>query len=327
MQRTPGLNRESRNLDEVDPGAEIGWRALYPFASHEIQVQGHRYHYLDEHPADVDDAETLLMVHGNPTWSFHWRNLIEHWRTSRRCVAPDHLGSGLSDKPANGAYRLTDHVANLVQLIESLDLRDVTLVAQDWGGAIGLGAALRVPERFSRFVLLNTGAFPPPSIPWRIRACRLPVLGQLMMRGLNVFSLAALRMTMVRREQLTLPEQQGYLAPYGSWAERIGVYQFVRDIPASRRHPTYDTLAQIEAQLPSLADRPMQLIWGMRDWCFTPSCLARFEAIFPNAEVDRLEDAGHWVVEDATEQVVSRMDQFFLTHPIHQTTGCDDVPA
>lgn len=256
-------------------------------------------------------AETILFVHGNPTWSFHWRRLIVAWRDRWRCVAPDHLGSGLSDKPIDWSYRLSDHIENLIRLIESLDLRNMTLVAQDWGGAIGLGAALETPHRFSRFVLFNTGAFRPWFIPWRIRACRVPLLGRLAVQGGNLFSLAALRMTMVHPERLTQAERQGYLAPYRSWSDRVGVHRFVQDIPASLRHPTYQTLAEIENRLPRLADRPFQFIWGMRDWCFRPDCLDKFLSIIPAAEVHRLADAGHWVVEDASEEVRQLAEHFF----------------
>jgi haloalkane dehalogenase len=128
-------------------------------------------HYLDEGPATPagERRETLLFVHGNPTWSFHWRNLIALLRPRYRLIAPDHVGCGLSDKPQK-FLRLDDHIDNLVTLVETLDLENATLVAQDWGGAIGLGAMLRMPERLVRIVLFNTGAFPPRYITWRIRA-------------------------------------------------------------------------------------------------------------------------------------------------------------
>src|SRR5207244_2671295 len=142
------------------------------------------------------------------------------------------------------------------------------LVAQDWGGAIGLGTMVRLPDRFQRIVLFNTGAFPPAYIPWRIRACRIPLLGQLAVQGAGVFSRAALRMTLARRKWLDPTVAAGYLAPYNSWSRRRAVYGFVKDIPAGPRHPTWQTLAKIESQLPALADRPALLIWGLRDWCF-----------------------------------------------------------
>ena len=138
--------------------ASSDWRSLYPFESHELWLDSLRYHYLDE-----GSGEPLLMVHGNPTWSFYWRNLILALRDDYRTIAPDHIGCGLSDKPENYCYTLAQHIDNLVQLIRELDLTNITLLAHDWGGSIGLGAALELPERFSRIVLFNTAAFPPPS--------------------------------------------------------------------------------------------------------------------------------------------------------------------
>ena len=198
--------------------------------------------------------------------------------------------------------QLTDHIDNLLSLVETLDLRRVTLVAQDWGGAIGLGCVLRATDRFERIALLNTGAFPPWFIPWRIRCCRWPLVGRLALQGANAFSRAALRMTLGRCHKLDSRVEEAYLAPYHDWQSRAAVYQFVRDIPLSKRHPTWGTLEQIEAGLPQLARLPIQLIWGMQDWCFTPECLDRFCQYWPQAEVHRLADVGHWALEDAPEE-------------------------
>jgi pimeloyl-ACP methyl ester carboxylesterase len=284
------------------------WRALYPFASQFAEIGGQRMHYLDE-----GRGPTLLLVHGNPTWSFHWRELIVGLRPKHRLVAPDHIGCGLSDKPQSYNYRLAQHIDNLVQLIETLNLCEITLLAQDWGGAIGLGAALRVPDRFSRFVLFNTAAFRSTretKIPWRIRICRTLLLGTFAVRGLNAFVRAALRMAVAKRDRLTPAVRAGITAPYDTWAHRVAIDRFVRDIPISRRHPSYATLAEIEHNLSRLADKPFQFIWGMRDWCFTPAFLDRFIGFFPSAEVHRFEDAGHWVVEDAHERIVSLIERF-----------------
>jgi cis-3-alkyl-4-acyloxetan-2-one decarboxylase len=188
----------------------------------------------------------------------------------------------------------------------------VTLIVQDWGGAIGLGAMLRSPERLNRIVLFNTGAFPPRYIPWRIRACRIPLVGKFAVQGANAFSRAALRMTLSRKRQLDPAVAAGYIAPYDSWANRRAVYGFVKDIPNSPNDPTWQTLAKIESQLPSFADRPAQLVWGMRDWCFRPDCLERFEQAWPHAEVHRLADVGHWVVEDAAQEVLPLVQQFLV---------------
>jgi len=285
--------------------AAADWKSLYPFESRRLDLDGLGYHYLDE-----GVGPPLLFVHGNPTWSFYWRNLILAFRDRFRAIAVDHMGCGLSDKPQRYSYTLSRHVANLDRLIEQLDLRDVTLVAHDWGGAIALGAALQQPERVGRLVLFNTGAFPPPFIPLRIRACRTPLLGSVALRGLNLFARAALRMAVEKPERMTPAVRAGLLAPYDNWAHRVAVDGFVRDIPMSPRHPTWQTLAEIEAGLPTLAHLPSLLVWGMRDWCFTPECLRRFECVFPQAEVHRLEDAGHYVVEDAHETIVPLVERF-----------------
>jgi pimeloyl-ACP methyl ester carboxylesterase len=273
-------------------------RALCPFKSHWLDLDGSRLHYLDEGPAAAE--RTLLFVHGNPTWSFHWRRLIARFRGENRCVAMDHLGCGLSDRQPR-PLRLADHIANVCRLVESLDLRRITLVAQDWGGAIGLGALLAERERFEQIVLFNTGAFRPWFIPRRIRVCRMPVVGKLAVQGGNAFSRAALTMTLARRRRLDPAVAAGYLAPYDSWLRRAAVYQFVKDIPLSANHPTWQTLGAIEDQLPKLADMPSLLVWGERDWCFTTECLDRFAAAWPQAEVRRLPDVGHWVLEDAPD--------------------------
>jgi haloalkane dehalogenase len=275
------------------------WRQLYPFESRWLDIRAGRMHYLDEGPATVSDAAppTLLFVHGNPTWSFHWRNFVTSLRAEHRCVAVDHIGCGLSDKPQR-LFTLDDHIANLCTLVEKLDLKRVTLVAQDWGGAIGLGALLQSVGRFERIVLFNTGAFPPPYIPWRIRACRIPVLGRLAVQGANLFSRAALRMTLARRNALEPAVAAGYLAPYDSWQHRTAVYGFVRDIPSGPKDKTWQTLAEIERRLPEISELPICLIWGMLDWCFRPDCLDRFRSAWPQSEIHRLLEVGHWVVED-----------------------------
>jgi len=291
------------------------WRVLYPFQSHAITLGGHRCHYLDEGAGPV-----LLMVHGNPTWSFYWRELIKAFRPDFRVVAPDHIGCGLSDKPdeASYPYRLQQRVDDLRGLIEQLGLRRITLVAHDWGGAIGMGAAAAIPERFSRFVLLNTAAFRARRCPLRIRVCRVPLLGRLGVQGLNLFARVALRMAVCRRERMTPAVRAGLLAPYDSWQHRAAIYRFVADIPLRPSHPSYAKLSEIEAGLAQFRWHPVCLVWGMRDWCFTPYFLKRFLEFFPQAEAHRIEEAGHYVVEDAHERVIPVVRAFLEAHPIEQ---------
>jgi haloalkane dehalogenase len=270
-----------------------------------MDVGGQRLHYIDE-----GAGEPLLFVHGNPTWSFYWRNLILGLRDRYRCVAVDHIGCGLSDKPQRYEYTLARRISDLVEVVQRLDLRGATLVAHDWGGTIGLGAVQELREQFGRIVLFNTGAFPPPFVPWRIAACRIPVVGTLAVRGMNAFARAALSMAVEKPERMTADVRAGLLAPYDSWQNRLAIDAFVKDIPFSPRHPTCETLERIEAGLTSLGTMRIQLIWGMRDWCFRPECLERFIRHWPQAEVQRLEDCGHYVVEDAHERIVPLMRDF-----------------
>ena len=294
------------------PISRDGFADEYPFGSHWLDLDGVRMHYVDEGPRD---AETILCVHGNPTWSFIWRRLIADQSRERRVIAIDHIGCGLSDKPQDYPYRLEQHVANLRRLVETLDLRNVTLVGHDWGGCIGMGAAGEMPDRFQRFVLLNTGAFRSKQIPLRIAICRIPVFGAIALRAFNGFSRAALTMA-VTRQPLSATARRGLLAPYDSWANRVAVLRFVQDIPLKPAHPSYAKLTQIEAGLSQFTQRPMLLLWGAKDWCFTLEFLQEFQRRFPQAESHVIADAGHYVFEDAAEEVVATVRQFLATHPI-----------
>ena len=297
------------SAESTDP--REGFRDEYPFESHYAVVGGHRMHYIDE---GGGGGEILLFVHGNPTWSFAWRNLIKGLREEYRVVAVDHIGCGFSDKPHEYSYQLRDRIRDLCEFVEMLNLERITLCAHDWGGAIGMGAATQLPNRFSRFVLMNTAAFRSRRIPFRIAICRVPILGTLALRGLNAFSRAALTMAVAKRERMTAAVRAGFLAPYNSWHNRIAVQHFVKDIPLAESHPSYQTLVEVEQGLEQFRDSPMLLIWGMRDWCFTNEFLEEFERRFPTAESLRLDDAGHYVFEDAHEHIIPRLQKFLTKH-------------
>ncbi|RMF43843.1 MAG: alpha/beta fold hydrolase [Planctomycetota bacterium] len=288
------------------------WKDLYPFESHfvelpksETSVDSVRMHYVDQ--GDRSAEQTVLCVHGNPTWSFTFRRVLTDLADRARVVAPDHIGCGLSDKPQDYAYCLERHVGNLSRLIETLNLQNVTLLAHDWGGAIGVGAALKHPTRIGKLVLLNTGIFPPPFIPWRIRLCRLPGIGAHAIRRWNLFARAATTMALHRLPALPSAVKAGLLAPYDSWASRIGIASFVRDIPTRKSQPTWQVLESIEQGTSMLAHHPVTLVWGMKDWCFRPECLERMQRLFPQARVRRLDDVGHYVMEEAADEVLEEV--------------------
>lgn len=291
------------------------WRDLYPFPSQFIELAGGvKLHYVEtgarpeSHSASSSaNRPTVLCVHGNPTWSFTYRRILTDLSPDVRVVAVDHVGCGLSDKPQQYPYSLEQHIANLVQLIERLDLRRVTLLVHDWGGAIGLGAGLRVLDRIAGAVILNTAAFPPPYVPLRIAACRIPVVGNWAMRQLNLFALAALKMTLHRLPKLDPAVAAGLIAPYSNWANRVAIARFVQDIPRSPTDPTWQLLANIEQQLARYSDRPVKLVWGMHDWCFRAECLYRFQKLLPHAQTQELGDVGHYVMEEAADEVLAAL--------------------
>jgi len=282
-------------------------RAAYPWTGHWLDVDGGRMHYLDEGPAD---APVLLCVHGNPTWSFYWRQIVRHFAGPFRVVVPDHIGCGMSDKPQDWPYRLKGHVDNLERLVEHLDLQQVTLIVHDWGGAIGMGVATRQPGRFARFVVTNTAAFPSSRIPLSIATCRIPVYGPLAVRGFNGFA----RVATIRAaaKPLSTVARRGLLWPYGSWKDRIATLRFVQDIPMKPGHPSWDELVRIGAGLAGLRDRPMLILWGERDFCFTPHFRVQWQERFPEAQVHAWTDVGHYVMEDAPDRVVEAIAGLFV---------------
>lgn len=286
-------------------------RRLYPWPGQYLALADrHRMHFIDE-----GQGETVLMVHGNPTWSFYYRNLIRAFSIQRRCVVPDHIGCGLSDKPRNEAYRLAQHIDNLDQLVCHLDLRDITLVVHDWGGPIGLGAALRQPERYQRLVIFNSAVFQ-GKIPLRIRMCRWPLFGSLGVCGLNAFLRTALHVGFARGARREVAA--GYLAPYDSWHNRSAILRFVRDIPVERDHPTWSLVEDLDRGTRELRNLPAIILWGERDFVFTKEILTGWETRFPAAEVHRFPQAAHFVVEDAQDEIVSRLEDFFARHPLSQ---------
>ncbi len=295
-------------MPSLEPPLPQRVREVYPWTSHWLSVDGGRMHYIDEGPKD---APVMLCVHGNPTWSFYWRVLVQKFAGEFRVIVPDHIGCGLSDKPQDWDYRLTNHVENLQTLIDTLSLQDITLVVHDWGGAIGMGVATHQPSRFSRFVVTNTAAFLSKSIPPSIAVVKVPGFGALAVRGGNAFARVATWRAV--NQPLTAQARAGLLYPYGTWADRIATLRFVQDIPLSPSHPSYAELARIDENLGCLKQHPMLICWGDADFCFTPQFREEWERRFPTALVHHWSDVGHYVMEDAHARVVSAMADFLAT--------------
>jgi haloalkane dehalogenase len=277
---------------------------MYPFQSHYLAIGGQRMHYVDE-----GAGPTVVMLHGNPTWSFYFRHAIKALAGDYRVIAPDHIGCGLSEKPQRYPYTLEQHIENLEKLADHLELDDITLMVHDWGGPIGFGYAARHPDKIRRLAISNTAAFRGRA-PRRILACRIPLLGALAVRTFNGFAGGATRLACHKRERMTPEVRRGYLLPYDNYRNRVAVHGFVLDIPTRPTHPTYRLIEEISASLGQFRDRPMSIFWGVQDFCFNETYLDRWIERFPNAAVHRFEDAGHYVLEDAHEFIVPELRKF-----------------
>jgi pimeloyl-ACP methyl ester carboxylesterase len=290
----------------------------YPFTPQRFERGGGLIlSYLDE---GARDAPPVVMVHGNPSWSYYYRKLVLALRGTHRCIVPDHIGMGLSDKPDDSRYEYTlkSRIDDLDALLEHLGVRGkVTLVVHDWGGMIGFGWALRHPERIARLVILNTGAFPLPAskpMPWQLSLGRDSKFGALLIRGLNAFSGAASYVGVKTR--MPADVRRAYVAPYDSWDNRIATVRFVQDIPLKPGDKAWDIVEDGGRRLREFADRPALICWGMQDFVFDHHFLQGFRERLPRAEVHEFPEAGHYVLEDEADRIVPLVTEFLARHPV-----------
>ncbi len=283
----------------------------WPYQPRFFEHEGVRLHYVDE-----GGGEPIVMLHGNPTWGYLYRNFIPTLSESNRCVVPDHMGFGKSDKPLDRPYTLARHIENFSALMLDLDLRDVTLVMQDWGGPIGLGFGVEHPERIKRLVILNTWAFRIPEgspLAPLLELFRQPHVGEAMVQGLNLFVEGFLPAGIYHKERL---EQfmPAYRAPFPDWNSRIGTLAFPRDIPVGDEHPSTATMGQIQDNLGKL-NVPTTIIWALQDPAIPPPLIDAWKGVYPHAEEHRIETASHFLQEDEPEQIVSLIQDFLKKNP------------
>jgi len=279
----------------------------YPFVPKKISINGHALSYLDE-----GQGSPVVMLHGNPTWSFYYRKLVNILQNNHRVIVPDHMGCGFSDKPQNYPYLLKTHINNTEKLLAELNIDKFSLVVHDWGGAIGMGLAARKSDRVKSIVVMNTAAFRSQSIPLRISLCRIPILGDIIVRGFNGFAKGAVTMAVTKKMN---PEiARGYISPYNSWKNRIALLRFVQDIPLSRKDKSWDTLVAIEKSLIQFQNTPILVLWGGKDFCFTRHFYDEWLQRFPDAKGYFFPEAGHYVLEDAFDSLAPLITTFFQKH-------------
>jgi haloalkane dehalogenase len=296
---------------DIDP-----LRHLYPFRSRFAEVDGHRMHYVDE-----GAGEPVVMLHGNPTWSFYYRRLIAAVSRKRRAIAPDHIGCGLSDTPAAAhyPYRLENRVSDIDRLLERIGATThLTLVLHDWGGMIGAAYALRHPERIGRLVILNTAAFSMPAgkrLPWMLALIRAaPAIFAPAVLRLNLFARGA---ALTASHKGLAPEvRRGLLAPTGTRAGRLATLKFVQDIPLTDNDPSFPILRRVDEGLHALTANPMLICWGGRDFVFDGDYFREWRRRFPRAEAHLFPEAGHYVLEDVPENIIPLVLDFLDRHPL-----------
>ena len=291
----------------MDAKLDGDFEGTFPFKARYLRAANVRLHYVDE---GSRDAQPLLFLHGNPTWSYLWRRQIADLsEQGHRCVAFDHMGFGRSDKPPHMAvYSLRAHVDNTLALIDGLDLSDVVLVAHDWGGPIGLGALLERRERLRGLVLMNTWAWELPSfLPPFLREFRTEGLGEILALGGNLF-VESIPGGMARRD-IDPVMMEAYRAPFPDYWSRAGMLAFQREIPLTERDRSARLIGSIHERLSEL-DVPVLLVWGLRDPVFQPVFLDQWRELFPAARTVELEDAAHFLVEDRPDAVTEAIAGF-----------------
>jgi haloalkane dehalogenase len=283
---------------------------LYPFQPRTFDRHGLALRYLDE-----GSGEPVVMLHGNPTWSFYFRNLVRAIRDQYRCIVPDHIGMGQSDKPPTTKYdySLKSRIDDVEVLLDSLNVTsNITLVVQDWGGMIGMGYAARHPDRIKRIIATNTGCTRLPKskpFPWSLWLGRNTALGRWLILKRNYFCRKAADWC-VTRKPLPPEVREMYLMPYDTPEHRIAVLKFVQMIPLSERDPGYDIVKGVEESLSKFTAVPTLLLWGMKDFVFDQHFLAEWQRQFPHAETHTWLDCGHYLLEDATDEVIGKVKAF-----------------
>lgn len=278
-------------------------RRAYPFASHHLSLTAGRMHYVDE-----GRGEPLLFVHGTPTWSFEYRHLLMALSRHYRCVAPDHLGFGLSDRPVDFPYTPEAHAAALGEFVDRLGLTRFTLIAHDFGGPIAFPLALRDRSPVSRLVIMNTWCWPFADTPEMVRKAK--IAGGPIGRALYRYANASLRLIMPSaygdKRKLTPEIHRQYLSVFEDGESRVRVLHAL----AKALLGSQDFYADLWHDAERLRRAPSLIVWGLKDSAFPPSFLDRWRALLPEARVAALEHAGHWPHEEDPARVIQAIETF-----------------
>jgi len=274
----------------------------YPFKPYYFEVNDTQLHYIDEGAGDV-----ILFVHGTPSWSFEFRNVIKVLSKKYRCIAMDHIGFGLSDKPAKYDYSIQQHTATLIKLINHLQLTNFTMLVHDFGGIIGLAAAISMPERIKKLVILNTWCRSIKDEPEfkKMKGILGSPLMPILYKYFNFSAKYILPAAFAERSRLTPEVHQHFLKPFSKASERNGTIAFAKSLLKDQ-----DYYESIGKKLSILSGKPVLIMWGMKDRFITEKHLLWMNEQFPNAQVVRYEDAGHFVLEEKSVVAAPVIEDF-----------------
>ncbi len=285
-------------------------RTEYPFKPYFFRTSAGDMHYVDE-----GKGEPIVFIHGNPSWSFEFRVLIKELSKTYRCIAPDHIGFGLSDKPGqfskHFSYLPVEHARNLEAFLESLDLKGITLVFEDWGGPIGLSYALNHPEKTKNIVIINTWMWSVRS-DWYYQAFSNFVggpIGRHLIKKYNFFAKTIVRSVFGDKKKLTPQIHKHYLMPLNDPGERKGSWVFPKEIIGSS-----DWLQSLWDKRYILNDKNILIAWGMKDIAFGKKELNRWTGSFSQAKVIRFPGSGHFVAEENPDELIAAIREFIEHH-------------
>lgn len=284
----------------------------YPFTDHWFEREGTAMHYVDE-----GEGIPVLMLHGNPTWSFLYRDIIKSLRDDCRCIAPDYPGFGLSETPPGYGFTPQEHSEWIAALIDELQLLRYVLVVQDWGGPIGLAAAEQQPERLAGIVLLNTWAWKPDADGWLYSHIVGSTPARYLHTHYNLFAKRIVPWGISNKEHKSSKILRAYTAPFPTPESRLGTWVF----PWAVSHSD-EWLQNIEDNLERLREKPVEMVWGMKDMAYgSERYIEHWRRIFPDAPVERVVDANHYIQEDSPEKVcegvLRLLNQLEHTNAIH----------
>lgn len=286
---------------------------FYPFESNYFEHKnGVKQHYVNQ-----GEGEPVVMVHGNPSWSFLYRNLIKDISKTNQVIAPDHVGCGLSDKPSQDDfnYTLKNHIDNLEALLESHNLNNITMIVHDWGGGIGMGYAGRHPDKIKRLVIMDTAAFRLPKgapLPWSLWMFRNTAIGAWFNRQFNGFAFLASHTCSIKGMSKNI--RHAFRAPYDCPENRVATTRFVQDVPLTKADESYDELVKVENGLSNFINTPALICFGRKDFVFNKSFYKEWKKRLPNASAHSFH-AGHYILEDVYDKVYKHIKEFFLKNP------------